>query len=281
MSFELQTKSVKTTDGHSEVKYFSCKPLEEAGFKNAFSTRQGGVSPFPEKSLNLAYRRDSESNVDENRKRFFEALGDLNPRVYTNHQMHSDRLTVLSGDILAHLGPRPGDEPEGDALIAREGGIWLGVKIADCTPLLIGDPQKGLMAAVHAGWKGTLNRIAEKSVQRLKRQFGVDLANLIVALGPSACAECYEVGADVAMLFKKEFPDMPDVVSSKSDGKFKIDIPAINVRQLVAQGVHPARIHVSSHCTIHQNDVFFSHRKESNANVDQVGRMLAVIGKFG
>jgi YfiH family protein len=216
--------------------------------------------------------------VDENRRRFFNAIGDSNPRLYTQHQIHSDRITVLGGNELSHYGTKPGKEPEGDALVSRETKVWLGIKTADCLPILLGDPTTGAKAAVHAGWKGTLARVVEKTVKLLKRHFQVDPRNLLAALGPAACGECYHVGTDVAGVFQKEFKDTSTYIAKISQEKFRLDVPMANIRQLLDAGLHPANIHSAAYCTMHQNQHFFSHRKEGKTDSSTVGRMLAVIG---
>lgn len=279
MSFELRKRTVSTKLGPAEIPLIVCAPLEKAGFKNAFSTRHGGLSPLPKNALNLAYRHEEEDVVDENRRRFFAALDETQPRVYTQHQIHSDRILVLSANELSHYGAKPGMEPEGDSLVSSESNIWLGIKTADCLPLLIGDPKTKVMAAVHAGWRGTVACVAEKTVKLMVRQQKVDPKNIIAALGPSACGDCYEVGEDVAVKIKSELKDFEVYLKPNSQGKYKLDVPLANVRQLLNAGLHPANIHTTSYCTMHQNQHFFSHRNEGKENSENVGRMLAVIGK--
>lgn len=275
MSFQIRKKLVATSTGMVEIPYVVCNPLEAAGFKNAFSTRHGG---------GLAYRSEEEDVVNENRRRFFSALDETQPRLYTQHQIHSDRILVLGANELSHYGAKPGMEPEGDSLVSPESNVWLGIKTADCLPLLIGDPKTKVMAAIHAGWRGTVARVAEKTVKLMVRQQKVDPKNIVAALGPSACGDCYEVGEDVAIKIKTEFKDWetylkPFGLQPSGSGKYKLDVPLANVRQLLNIGVHPANIHTALYCTIHQNQHFFSHRKEGKTDSSHVGRMLAVIGQ--
>lgn len=279
MSFEIRKKHVSTGPGLVEINFLVCSPLEKAGFKNAFSTRHGGVSPCPKDALNLAYRREDESVVDENRRRFFLALGEFKPKIYTQHQVHSDRILMLGPNELPRYSDKPGQEPEGDSIISPQSNIWLGIKTADCLPILIGDPVSKVMAAVHAGWRGTVARVAEKTVKLMVRQQKVDAKNIVAALGPSACGDCYEVGEDVASKIRREFTDSSSYLRPAEEGKYKLDVPMANIRQLLAAGVHPANIHATTYCTIHQNQHFFSHRKEGKSDSVNVGRMLAVIGQ--
>jgi YfiH family protein len=164
---------------------------------------------------------------------------------------------------------------DGDALATNRSDIFVGVKTADCTPILIGDPSSGVAAAIHAGWRGALGRIVEKTLARLKNQHGFNAQNAIAAVGPSACVDCYEVGPEVEDVFKKEFSYGSILLQKKC-----LDVPQANVRQLIDSGVSPANIYVSQYCTMRDTNLFFSHRREgNNPQRRAVGRLLSVIGK--
>jgi polyphenol oxidase len=242
----------------SELVYFTCDALEKAGFLNAFSTRLGGVSPMPQHALNLGPKQDTPENYAENLRRFLDAIDATGWPLETANQTHSDiRLHV---DHIPHR--------EGDALITRQSKVLVGVKTADCLPVLIADPKTGAMAAVHAGWRGTLARIAEKTVADLTKNPG----DCIAALGPGACGQCYEVGPDVAQAFPADF------LKPISDKKSMLDVTAANRAQLEAAGLKPANIHAAPACTMHQNELFFSHRIEAHL-ASAGGRSLSVIGR--
>jgi YfiH family protein len=273
--FVIREREFDTDFGKARIPYLVCEPLESAGFLNAFSTRKGGVSPLPAAALNLAqFKGDSKENVFENRRRFLKAIEAEEATVVTAHQTHSiDRVAIASLDQAQ--GPQPGC----DAMTSQLIGVLLAIQTADCLPILIGDPATGAMAAIHAGWRGTAGRITERTVADLMQQ-GVNPRNAIAALGPAACAECYEVGQDVIDRYKKEFGYWRTLFADlREDGKAHLDIYAANIQQLIFCGFTEERIHVAEHCTMHENDLFFSYRREGRGQPSAVGRLLSVIGR--
>jgi YfiH family protein len=158
--------------------------------------------------------------------------------------------------------------------------VLIAIQTADCLPILICDPTTGTTAAIHAGWRGTAGRIAERTIADLMTIHGVNPRNCVAALGPAACAECYEVGEDVIDTYKKEFGYWRKLLSTfKDGGKAHLDIRAANVQQLAFCGFNKDRIHVADYCTMHQNELFFSYRREGRGPASKVGRLLSVIGK--
>jgi YfiH family protein len=136
------------------------------------------------------------------------------------------------------------------------------------------------MAAIHAGWRGTAGRITERTVADLMLVHGVNPRDCVAAIGPAACAECYEVGEDVIERYKKEFGYWRKLLMNfKEGGKAHLDIRAANVQQLSFCGFSEDHIHVADYCTMHQNELFFSYRKEGKGQTSSVGRSLSVIGK--
>lgn len=272
----MRERDVTTTDGKARIATLVCEPLEQAGFINAFSTRLGGVSPLPSNALSLAYfKGDEKENVAENRRRFLKAIGLEHARVVTARQTHSIERYTIESEQQTH-----GPQPDCDAMITRMTDVLLAVQTADCLPVLIGDTKTGAMAAIHAGWRGTAGRIAERTVADLMLVHGVSPRDCIAALGPAACAECYEVGEDVIGRYKKEFGYWRNLlVNFKENGKAHLDIRAANVQQLSFCGFSEDRIHVADYCTMHQNELFFSYRREGKGHPSGVGRSLSVIGK--
>ena len=275
-AFEMREREVETSAGKARVKYLVCEPLERAGFVNAFSTRTGGVSPLPDAALNLAtFKGDQKENVGENRRRFLNAIGAKDAQIMTVRQTHSNERCVIESEAHA-LGLKP----DCDAMTTRLAGVLLGIQTADCLPVLIGDPKTGAAAAIHAGWRGTAGRITERTVADMMLLHGVNSRDCVAALGPAACAECYEVGEDVIERYKKEFGYWRKLlVNFKENGKAHLDIRAANVQQLIFCGFTEDHIHVADYCTMHQNELFFSYRKEGNGQPSNVGRLLSVIGK--
>jgi YfiH family protein len=268
--------SVETSGGHAQITYLVCEPLEDAGFINAFSTRLGGVSELPSGALNLAYfSGDSTENVNENRSRFLKALRLEGTTVVTARQTHStDRVSIES------RAQAEGPQPECDAMASRVEQILLAIQTADCLPILIADPSSGAFAGVHAGWRGTAARITERTIADLMQSHGFNARTAIAALGPTACGECYEVGSDVIERYKTEFGYWKKTLSNFTNGKAHLDIRAANVQQLLFCGFTEDRIHVAPYCTMHQNELFFSYRREGRNKPTGLGRLLAVIGRL-
>jgi len=275
-AFVLRNREVDSDKGKVTISMLVCEPLERAGFINAFSTRLGGVSALPSRALNLAYfKGDEKDAVAENRRRFLKAMGAEGVQIITARQTHStERCTIESAQQAR------GPQPECDAMITRMSDVLLGVQTADCLPVLIADTKSGAVAGIHAGWRGTAGRITERTIADLMLSAGVNPRDCIAALGPTACAECYEVGEDVIERYKSEFGYWRNLlVNFKENGKAHLDIRAANVQQLMFCGFSEDRIHVAEFCTMHQNELFFSYRKEGRGLPSQVGRLLSVIGK--
>lgn len=275
-AFVMRQHEIDTAHGKAHLSTLVCEPLEHAGFVNAFSTRLGGVSAFPSNSLSLAYfKGDQKENVAENRRRFLTAVGVEGARIMTARQTHSvERFVVESPEQV--FGP----QPDCDAMITRVPNVLLGVQTADCLPVLIGDPKTGTMAAIHAGWRGTAGRITERTIADMMLLHGVNTRDCIAALGPAACVDCYEVGQDVIDCYKSEFGYWRKLlVNFNENGKAHLDVRAANIQQLSFCGFNEDRIHVADYCTMHQNELFFSYRKEGKGQPSGVGRLLSVIGR--
>ncbi len=255
------------------IKVLVCEPLEAAGFVNGFSTRLGGVSPFPANDLNLAgFDEDTSANIQENRRRFISVLGrDL--QLATVWQVHGDTIKTVAtvSDI------RDSDD-RADAIVSHLGDVLVGVKTADCVPVLIGDPSTGAFAAVHAGWRGTTQSIVKKTVAKLAETYASDPRNLICAIGPAACGRNYEVGQDVIKLFAANFVGSEEYFSPTREGHALVDLHRANRDQLIASGVLADKIFVAPLCTMERSDLFFSYRLEKH-KYGKTGRLLSVIGR--
>jgi polyphenol oxidase len=275
-AFTLRERDVDTPDGVARLAYVVCEPLAEAGFINAFSTRLGGTSPLPKDALNLSgFKGDAPENVIENRRRFLKAIGAEGATIVTARQTHSTERCFIKTIEQARGFPN-----ECDALMTRLSDVLLAVQTADCLPILIADTEAKVMAAIHAGWRGTAGRITERTVADLMLQHGLSPRHCIAALGPTACKECYEVGEDVIERFKTEFRYWPSLlVNFKEGGKAHLDIRAANRQQLLFCGFTEDSIYVANYCTMHHNELFFSHRCEGRASANGAGRLLSVIGR--
>jgi hypothetical protein len=269
---EMERAGFRWLEGVEGVRAVACAPLEREGFANAFSTRAGGVSPFPEASLNLAgFDQDSAENIRENRRRFLSALGG-EWTLAVCWQVHGSDVLVVRDP----QDPRPDDE-RCDALATSLKGVLLGVKTADCVPVIIGDAKSGACAAVHAGWRGTLAEIVKRALVRMNEEFGTNPSNVRAALGPAALGCCYEVGAEVVEPFRAKFADADSLFKQTRDGHALVDLHEANRRQLVEAGVAAARVHALPLCTMCRPDLFFSYRQDRKL-YGRTGRLMSVIG---
>lgn len=251
-----------------------CSALEDAGFTNGFSTRLGGVSPFPDKDLNLAgYDEDALENIEENRRRFLTALGG-EWQIATAWQVHGDAIRQIESDLDAG-----NSDERADALISNVPGVLTGVKTADCVPILIGDPVMKAFAAVHAGWRGTMLSIAAKAIKKLINFYESKPEDFICAIGPAACGRNYEVGQEVIDGFAENFPDSEKYFSPTREGHALVDLHLANRDQLSQAGVNPSNIYTAPFCTMERPDLFFSYRLEKQ-KYGRTGRLLSVIGRM-
>ena len=255
------------------MKVLVCKPLEQAGFVNGFSTRVGGVSDFPDKSLNLAgFDEDLAENIYENRRRFLNALGaDL--KLATAWQVHGDGVKVVATDeAIAN------SEERFDGLVSRMQGVLVGVKTADCVPILIGDIRNKAFAAVHAGWRGTVRSIVVRAIEKMQADFGCEPQDMIAAIGPAAGCKNYEIGLDVIHEFTSAFKGAEKYFVPTSEEHAYIDLHLANKDQLLSCGVPMDAIYTAPYCTMDRIDLFFSYRVEKKL-FGKTGRLLSVIGQ--
>lgn len=232
--------------------------LTDAGFVHGFSTRRGGVSEAPFDSLNLGRALgDAASKVEENHRRLAASLGYA--RLFELSQVHGVRVR----NVRAGEDARVVRAEEGDALIAREPGIAVGVRTADCIPLLLAHRHSGHVAAVHAGWRGVEAKIAAQAIKEL----GHPASELVAALGPHIRQANFEVGEDVAERLAAA-SDARDVVD-RSDTPH-VDLTQILIAQLRALGV--SDVDDAGGCT-YADQAYFSYRRDGA----RTGRMLSVI----
>jgi YfiH family protein len=261
------------------VRALVCEPLEQARFVNGFSTRGGGTSAMPEQSLNLAgFNEDAAENILENRRRFL--------KLFPGEWALAGCWQVHGSDVrLIHAASdaKPAEDARGetvycDAIVSDARGVLAGVKTADCVPILLADPVTGAYAAIHAGWRGTLARVALKGLEQMRREYGTETKNVIAAIGPAAGGCCYEVGTDVINAFNMEFPDQQSLFTPTRDGHACVDLFCANRNQLTGAGIKADNIFTAPLCTMCRTDLFFSYRREKNV-YGKVGRLMSVIGR--
>ena len=256
------------------VKVLVCRALEEKGFANGFSTRIGGVSNIPENALNLSgFDIDSEENVAENRRRFLQIFdGDF--QIATTWQTHSDKVKILKT-----FDDASETHEKFDGLVSNLPNLLIGVKTADCVPVLIGDSKTKAFAAIHAGWRGTAQSIVRKAIAKMQENFGTKPEDLTVAIGAAALTCCYEIGQDVIDAFQVNFPNRNEhLFTVTRNGHALVDLHQANHEQLLSVGVLSENIYIAPLCTIERTDLFFSYRVEKKL-YGKTGRLLSVIGR--
>lgn len=243
--------------------------------KHGISTRLGGISQSPYRSLNLGiHTGDDIAKVVENRKLFCQALHLDFQRVVTAQQVHGDNIAVVTA---AHAGRGAANYSEAlgetDALITNTPDLPLMLFFADCVPVLIWDPVRRVIGLSHAGWKGTVAKIAAKTVMKMDEVFGVRPQDCIVGIGPSIGPDSYEVDDSVTDRFKTAFSAKWTCMLKPREDKWLLDLWQANRVQLEEAGVLPEHITVSGVSTAENLDLFFSHRVEKGTT----GRIGAVI----
>lgn len=256
--------------------------------RHGFSRRGNGVSTvYGGSSLNLGWtKEDDPASVKENRRRFLSAIdGEKNGSVLVGvRQVHSGTVRVVQERDRAFKGSLQTAEGkavlEGDGLITDVPGVLLGVGTADCVPVLVVDVEKRVVAAFHAGWRGTVARIVEHGVAKMREEYGSRVEDLAAAVGPSIGSCCYTVGDEVQSEFGAAFEYAEELFRSGANtGELRLNLWEANRRQLLDSGVGETRIAVVGECTACTRDErgmlrYFSHRGEKGV----AGRMLNVVG---
>ena len=227
----------------------------------AASGRHGGVSRPPWDSCNLSFGvGDDPGAVLENRTRVCRALGFALDDLTVADQVHGATVVVVD-DADRGRGARPGDAAaSADALVTATPGVLLGVLLADCVPVVLHDPVRGVVAAAHAGWRGTVAHVTAHTVATMVDAFACRPADLRAAIGPSIGPASYEVGPEVVALAEAGFAPEDRVLHREPTGRTTFDLWAANAADLRRSGVRPEHIEVSGIDTFTATDRWFSHR---------------------
>lgn len=186
-----------------------------------------------------------------------------NKNLYFPIQRHTDNVLVIQDGISSQIA---------DAVITAQKGLIIGVKVADCLPILIFDPEKYVIAAVHAGWRSTATAILKKTIKQMEHSFQTDPDKLLLAFGPSIRGCCYEVGQEVIAALKKE-TDSDDFIINLN-GKKHVDLALANLCQALSCGVRAENIWISADCTYCKNEEYASYRFHK----DKAARQYGLIG---
>lgn len=267
---------------------------------HGFSTRRGGYSRSfcadeAPGELNLGFTEEENQNtVARNRRLLAEAIcGDAKTPLVDLKQIHSNLVVPATAVDADREKPR-----KADGLMTDEPGFLIGIRTADCIPILVADRKRHAVAAFHAGWRGTVQRIVESGIGRMRLQFGSRPEDLVAAIGPGVGPCCYSVGEDLLSSFESQFAYAGELfcevynadpvrtkypmlfMTQRAPGHSEIgpsphlNLIEANRRQLLAAGLKPRAIHIVGGCTSCHQELFFSHRGSKG----HAGRMMSVIG---
>lgn len=239
-----------------EVVYLTFPVFDEIPWLvNGFSTRLGGVSEGHLSTMNLGFERhDKPENLKENFRRIAKAIGFEPENLVCSAQTHTTNVRKVTEEDRGRGYTRVRGWRDVDGLVTDQPDLVLEGSFADCVPLYFVDPEHRAIGLAHSGWRGTAKRMGEVTVKRMVREFGSDPSDIIAAIGPCICGDCYEVSGDVAGQFSDS------CVKAESNGHFLLDLVRANEEILLAAGIREENIHQSNLCTCENAELLFSHR---------------------
>ena len=242
---------------HPELRYYDFGE----GVTAFSSTRRGGYSEGNYGKFNInRYCGDKPESIAQNREALCRLLGISDEHLLMPHQVHLTEVVAIDKAFLNLSADEQQQRLEGvDALMTDVSNVCIGVSTADCIPVLLYDPEHQAICAIHAGWRGTVQRIVEVAVDKMKKVYGSQPQKIMAQIGPGISLDSFEVGDEVYEAFEKEGFEMPAI--SRRDEKWHIDLPVCNRLQLEAVGVPSHQISIASDCTFKQPDIWFSARR--------------------
>ena len=259
------------------VVYLTFPILEQLpGIVHGFSTRLGGVSQGDVGTMNLSFSRESSrQNVEENYRRLAKAIGYEPERLVCSRQTHTTNVRVVTEEDCGIGFCRSGDYDNIDGLVTNVPGIPLMTFYADCVPLLLADPGHRAIGCAHSGWRGTAANMGKAALEVMKREYGTEAKDVITAIGPSICQDCYEVSEDVIDQFREVYHRKiwPDLFYEKQNGKFQLNLWEACRQNFLMAGVLPEHISLPDLCTCCNPKFLFSHR----ASRGNRGNLAAVV----
>lgn len=281
----LRQKVIEFEDygGRVAMEYLVFPLLERTGIvEHLFTTRTGGVSEGMFASLNLSFTRgDDPGRVLQNYERVARVLGCSTDDMVASHQTHTTNIRLIDAKDRGKGVTLPRDYEDVDGLITKEKGIALATFYADCVPLYFVDPVQKAIGLAHSGWRGTVRQMGACMVRAMQENFGSRPEDLVAAIGPSICQDCYEVSEEVALAFEELTEGSEDMVSQiresgcyahrqkkirrilepgREPGKYQLDLWLANILILRRAGIPLEQIAITDICTCHNPDYLFSHR---------------------
>ena len=243
---------------------------------HGFSTRLGGVSKEHLFSMNLSFSRgDERDNVLENHRRFAKAVGYNSERLVFSDQVHDVIIHVVKEEDAGKGIIKESDIKNIDGLVSNVKNIPLITFYADCVPLFFYDKLNKVVGLAHSGWKGTVGNIAAHMIQTMKNEYSSSPENIVVAIGPSICMDCYEISEDVAVKFEAKYTDkeLKNMLLNKGNGKYQLDLHQACKYNFLNAGILENNISMPDICTCCNPNELFSHRASNGLR----GNLAAVI----
>ena len=244
-----------------DLEYLVFPKLEETGVvEHLFTTRTGGISCGIYSTMNLSFSRgDVPECVSENYRRIGEVLKVEPGHMVASKQTHTTNIHLVTEEDIGNGITRPSAYDDIDGLATDIPGIALATFFADCVPLYFVDPVHKAIGLAHSGWRGTVAGMGACMVQFMQEHFQSDPRDLVAAVGPSICVDCYEVSEEVAEQFREGFPEEV-LQKGKAPGKYQLDLWKANESILLKAGILPEHLSVTDVCTCHNPEYLFSHR---------------------
>ena len=243
---------------------------------HGFSTRLGGVSQGCYASMNLSCTRgDDEAAVRENYRRIAKSIGVKCENMVLSQQTHTTNVRVVTEKDKGKGIVKPLDYTDVDGMVTNIHGICLVTFYADCVPLYFVDPVQKAIGLSHSGWRGTVGKIGKETIRKMEEQYGSDPKDILAAVGPSICKDCYEVSEDVILEFQKNFKERywKDLFYRKENGKYQLDLWKANEIIFKESGILPEHIAVTNVCTHCNSEILYSHRTSG----DRRGNLAAFL----
>lgn len=257
----LEVKNYDLPEGE-KLPLLTFPMLEKPGVTHAFTTRAGGVSTGMFESLNLSFTRgDDKDAVTENYRRVVAALGGTLSDIVCSDQTHTTNVRRVDKSCGGYGVIKDRPYTDVDGLVTDEPGLILATFYADCVPLYFVDPVHHAIGLSHSGWRGTVGRMGAATLEKMRQEFKTCPEDVIAAIGPSICQECYEVSEDVASAFEKEFcGHASEILTDKGNGKYQLDLWKSNEIVMREAGITQEHLAVTNLCTCCNPKLLFSHR---------------------
>jgi YfiH family protein len=257
----------------SSVEYLESSALSRFNFLlHAFCTRRGGVSNGHFASLNFSEREgDASENVRQNWKVIAETFNLQVGQFFVVNQVHGDRILIIDHTNIALINRQ---RHQVDAIVTDRPGLAIGIKTADCVPVFLADTARRIIGVVHAGWRGTSLNISAKTVTAFAETFSSQPADMLAVIGPAIGICCYEVDDAVFNAVTGDGIWKSAFIPCREKGKWMLDLPSANRRQLLQAGIPPANVFSSDICTSCRKDIFFSHRGDGGNTGRQINFMM-------